>query len=152
MTVTQPQAQMLTTLALACRPHGAPRWDAPGVMAAIKRVAHLRLADVTRAVTRAAEDTLLDTPAPIGIPTSPCWADHTLDDRPTREPWNSGTFCDVTGQPMERCRRNWDDHEHVTAAEAEARRTTRPLDVRRTVDALKTMTALDPRPVPEEEL
>lgn len=135
MTVTADQAKMLTGLALAIRPYGAPRWDGPGITAAIKRVAHMRLADVTHAVARAAEDEKLETPAPIGITTSPCWADKTLDDRPVREPYD-GTFCHVTGQPKDRCRRLWgDEHVHESAAEAEARRVA--LDVPRIVEAIK---------------
>lgn len=135
MTVTPDQAKMLTSLALAIRPYGAPHWDAPGVRAAVKRVAHMRLGDVTRAVSRAAEDTKLDTPAPIGIPSSPCWADKVLDDRPVREPYDRIGFCIRCGQPEERCRRLWaGDHEYESIA-AGARSS--GLDVHRTVAALK---------------
>lgn len=56
MTVTREQAQMLTTLAIACRPNRAPTWDAAGVMKAIEKVAGRSLAEVTLAVIRAASD------------------------------------------------------------------------------------------------
>ena len=107
MTVTPEQAKMLTALVIAIRPHCAPHWDAPGVMAALKRVAHLRLADVTRAAVNAAEDPTLKTPAPIGIPSSPCWADKVLVDRPVREPFDRSTFCGICGEPRDRCERKW---------------------------------------------
>ena len=140
MTVTADQAKMLTTLALAIRPHGAPRWDGPGVMAALKRVAHLKLSDVTRAVTRAAEDAGLQTPAPIGIPTSPCWADKVLDDSPVRNVVPRGLRCTVCDNDHERCRRLWTgDHEF-------ARPSPRDVDLSPVVAELKDHV----RPTPSE--
>lgn len=65
MTVTPDQARILTTLALACRPLGAARWDSAGVMAAIKRVSDRSLAEVTMAVIRAASDKGVDSPGVI---------------------------------------------------------------------------------------
>ena len=50
MPVTKAQAASLAELAAACRPHGAPRWDAAGIVAAIGKVKHLSLADVALAV------------------------------------------------------------------------------------------------------
>ncbi len=62
MTVTRDQAQMLTDLARACRPTGASRWDAAGVMAAIKQVADRQLAAVLIAFVRGASDSECVTP------------------------------------------------------------------------------------------
>lgn len=74
MTVTQSQAQMLTTLATACRPHGARRWNSAGVTAAIKAVADRSLPEVVMAVIRAAADRNVDSPGV--IPTNgPHWAE-----------------------------------------------------------------------------
>jgi len=76
MPLTKEQGQMLTTLALACRPVGAPRWDAAGVMAAIGKVAHLALADVILAVTRAASDRTAETPGVIAATNSTHWRER----------------------------------------------------------------------------
>ena len=65
MTVTRDQAQMLTDLARACRPTGASRWDAPGVMAAIAAVKDRQLATVIMAVIRAAADRDVESPGVI---------------------------------------------------------------------------------------
>lgn len=62
MTVTKDQAQMLTSLAIACRPNGARRWDSAGTMAAIGKVADRDLASVVIAVVRVASDRDVDSP------------------------------------------------------------------------------------------
>jgi len=81
MPVTKDEAHMLATLAVACRPHGAPRWDAPGVVAAVGKVAHLSLADVALATIRAADDSTTKTPGVIGNTRSECWRER----KPNRE-------------------------------------------------------------------
>lgn len=78
--MTKDQATMLATLAVACRPIGAKRWDAPGVIAALAKVNTLHLADVIHATIRAASDATLDTPAAIGNTASPSWRAY-LDSR-----------------------------------------------------------------------
>lgn len=102
MPVTKPQAEMLATLATAARPHGAPRWDAPGVMAALAKVAHLELAEVMMAVGRAARDRDLDTPAAIGNPAAPCWIERPVErwmpDKTTPE-----GRCGICGNRRDRC-------------------------------------------------
>lgn len=97
MPVTKPEAQMLATLALAMRPHGAPRWEAPGVMAALAKVAHMPLADVVCAVARAASDRTLQTPGPIGNPQSPCWRERPAEKVAPRNP-TSGNACWTCGK------------------------------------------------------
>lgn len=79
MPVTKDQAEMLAALAVAARPHGARRWDAPGVVAAIGKVKHLELAEVIMAVGRAARDRDLTTPAAIGNPSAPCWIERPVE-------------------------------------------------------------------------
>lgn len=64
--VTPDQARQLTSQAIACRPTGARRWDAAGVMAAIKVIAHWSLAEVMVEVATAAADMAADTPGVIG--------------------------------------------------------------------------------------
>lgn len=79
MPVTKEQAQRLTALAIAARPHGARQWDAAGVMAAIGKVSHLDLAEVMMAVGRAARDRDLETPAAIGNTAAPCWIERPVE-------------------------------------------------------------------------
>lgn len=85
---------MLATLAVAMRPTGAPRWEAPGVMAQLAKVAHMQLADVVCAVARAAADRTLQTPGPIANTQSPCWRERPAEKtaprnlRPSESCWN----------------------------------------------------------------
>lgn len=113
MPVTKDQAQMLTSIALACRPTGAPHWDAPGVIAAIGKVAHLHLPDVVRAVTRAAEDATAKTPGVIAATDSIHWAERAPQQIAPRNP-TPATACRTCGQSPEQCARRWSgDHEYA---------------------------------------
>lgn len=113
MTVTKDQAEMLATLAAAARPHKASRWDAPGVMAAIAKVRHLELAEVGMAVFRAARDRTVETPAPIGILSSPCWLERPVE-RPQPPRSKPGSLCQTCGHPRERCEAvRWDGDDHT---------------------------------------
>lgn len=73
MPVTEDQGKQLALMACAGRPVGAPRWDPVGVYAAIRKVQHLPLTEVMRAVANAADDRELVTPGAIGNPTTSCW-------------------------------------------------------------------------------
>lgn len=153
MTVDKHQAQMLATIAVACRPHGAPHWDEAGVMAAIVKIKHLSLADVTLAVIRAADDRSVRTPGVIGNVSSPCWKERGTD-RPQRieEPENHER-CSTCSLHRDRCRSlHADDHDFRPWTE-------RPqIDTKATVAALKGFiepTAVPPEPkppLPEETL
>lgn len=147
MPVTKDQAEMIATLAVAARPHGARRWDAPGVMAAMSRVRHLDLAEVMMAVARAARDSELNTPAPIGNPAALCWIERPVErfepDKTTAE-----DRCGICGRSRGRCesapRHADDDHSFesdfktkrdgevvsqiVTAVKAEVAPTAEPTD------------------------
>jgi hypothetical protein len=94
MPVTKEQADLLAILAAACRPHGARRWEAPGIVAAIGKVKHLALADVAFATLRAAVDRNLETPGAIGNTKAPCWAERIAEPPTRRHP-----------SPAEACRR-----------------------------------------------
>lgn len=96
MPVTKDQAHMLAALAVACRPYGAPTWDAPGVVAAIGKVAHLSLADVTLAVTRAAADATAKTPAVISATSSQHWAEKVTPPSAPSNP-RPGEACGTCG-------------------------------------------------------
>jgi hypothetical protein len=103
MTVTKPQAEALTTLAIACRPTGASRWDPAGVMAAIGKVRHLSLADVALAVIRAADDRALETPAPIGNPKAHCWRERGTDRPRELDPYDLNLACGICDLRQDQC-------------------------------------------------
>lgn len=88
MPISREQAHLVAGLACDARPHGAPRWDPPGVVAAIGRVNHLALPDVVCAAMRAAADRSMRTPAPIGDPTSSAWRERIAEPVPTKK-----TYC-----------------------------------------------------------
>ena len=119
MPVTPDQARLLAALAVACRPHGAPRWDEAGVMAAIKRVADRSLADVCLAVIRAADDRTATTPGVLTATGSLHWRERNHD-RPTEhQPFEPGGTCDTCGQREDVCRARWaDDHPYVSVLAA----------------------------------
>lgn len=118
MTVPEHYLERLAALAQDCRPHGARRWDGPGIVAALRKVQHMPLADVTLAVVRAADDAKLHTPAAIGVLTSPCWRERNPDRPQPRRPYDRTAACSVCSLPEADCRARWSgDHEYVTAAE-----------------------------------
>ena len=112
MTVTKDQAQMLATLAVACRPHRAATWDAAGVVAAIGKVKDRALVEVALAVLRAAADR--DAKTPGVIPT----AGSHWQEQLKPEPWRPDQTpreerCGICAKPRERCqgqRVAGDDH------------------------------------------
>lgn len=99
MPVTKDQAQMLAALAVACRPKGAPHWDAPGVVAVIGRVNNLLLADVAHAVIRAAEDPTAQTPGVIAATSSVHWRERSPH-RTVPTPPKPGEACRTCGKAM----------------------------------------------------
>lgn len=84
MPVTRHQAELIAELAADMRPHGAGRWDHPGIVAAIYRVQTLALADVAMAAFRAAADRTLNTPAAIGDTKSSAWRERLTEPVPTK--------------------------------------------------------------------
>ena len=138
MPVTKEQADMIAALATACRPHGAPRWDAPGVVAAIGKVKHMSLADVVLAVIRAADDREVRTPGVIGNTRSTCWQER-ANERPRGvEVIPAGQRCGICAKRRDECERaprfNGDDH----AFEPDFKRPTET-DVASTVGALREL-------------
>lgn len=154
MPVAPDQAHMLAELAVACRPHGARRWDRVGIVRAIEKVAHLALDDVALAVFRAAGDRDLDTPGAIGNTRAPCWRERNLD-RPTPlAPRPAAAHCASCGKPTrEECatgRLPGDDHEFLPVGAT--RGTGRPPDAARqiAVDLKARIRPLGDRPTTEE--
>ncbi len=135
MPVTKDQADMLAHLACAARPHGARRWDEPGVVAALLNVRHLDLAEVMGTVARAAADGELQTPGAIGNPAAPCWRNHDTADAPvTRDKYDPATTCTSCGLERQTCeaRRSPDD-DHVFAPVGAARGHRRPAEAARLI-------------------
>ena len=79
MPLTDDDIRLLAWQARRARPHGAPRWDEPGIAAALTKVRHLDLAEVMMATARAARDRDLDTPAAIGNTAAPCWIERPIE-------------------------------------------------------------------------
>jgi len=126
MPVTKDQAHMLAAIAVACRPVGAPRWDEPGVVAAIAKLAHLHLADVTHAAIRAAEDSTAKTPGVITATTSIHWRDRNPDRPKERPSYTPDNTCGTCGRTEVACRANQQgghDFEPITELKRKALRT-----------------------------
>lgn len=112
MPVTDQEARALAYLAARMRPYGARRWDEPGIIAAIAKVKHLELAEVTLAVARAADDRDLETPAPIGNMRSSCWRERNTNRPAEHKPFVREHTCGVCGFSKSECEARWaEDHE-----------------------------------------
>jgi hypothetical protein len=123
MTVTKPQAQMLATLAAACRPIGARRWDTAGIMAALERLHDRDLGEVIMATIRAARDRDVDTPGI--LPTAgPHWREQLKPLPFTPQVLDSSQRCSICSMTEAACRIRHDvtDHEFESAAMAAKRR------------------------------
>lgn len=148
MTVTRDQAQILATLAVACRPHRAPTWDADGVMAAIAEVKHLSLPEVVLAVIRAAADRDAQTPGVIPKLTGSHWSEQLKPPLWQPAPWDPADICTTCSQRRSVCearpRVADDDHEFVSRA-THAAESARPFEaVERIVADLRQRTADEP--------
>lgn len=134
MTVTRDQAQMLTDLARACRPTGASRWDAPGVMAAIAAVKDRQLATVIMAVIRAASDRDVESPGVIPSNGSH-WAESAAVASYIPNVIPPAERCGICNKGREKCaRERVADDDHVFEALSSRPHAT---DVPRVVAALK---------------
>jgi hypothetical protein len=102
VSVTREQAEMLTELVIACRPHGAARWDRPGVFAAIGKVKGRSLASVIVAAIQAAEDRNAETPGVIAS-AGPHWRAPVPGDRPAFMPPKADEMCPLHGGYRDNC-------------------------------------------------
>lgn len=102
MPLTKPQAEALTMLAIAARPSGARRWDGPGVIAALAKVAHLDLANVVMATMRAAADRNIETPGVIANTSSSCWRER-VGERTGAQPPKREEACLTCGRYLDAC-------------------------------------------------
>jgi hypothetical protein len=129
MTVTKDQAQMLTTLAIACRPHRAPTWDPAGVMAAISAVRDRSLAEVILAVIRAASDRDAQTPGV--IPSNGTHWQEQLKPPPFQpSTWDPAAVCTTCSRQEAQCRsvRHGDDKHPFVSRAVNAQQTERPAE------------------------
>lgn len=136
MSVTREQAQILTALAIACRPYGAPTWDHAGVMDMIGRVKDRALPEVALAVIRAAADREAKTPGV--IPTAGThWQEQLKPPKFIPDSEDHHLRCSVCGQRQFACetrpRYADDDHEYSPAHAKPA------TDVARTVAELRAI-------------
>lgn len=124
MPVTDQQARAIVYLTKQARDqlHGARNWDEPGIAAAIAKVTHLHLVDVTNAAMRAADDRDLATPGAIGNPAAPCWRERNVDRVVHAAPIPPAELCDVCGKPLHPTI----DHPFESIAAANHRRATEP--------------------------
>jgi len=132
MPVTKQQAQMLAALAVACRPHRAPTWDEPGVMANIGKVADRSLSEVVLAVIRAAADHECISPGVIPSAGSH-WNEQLKPAKFKPQVLKPEERCKTCGKSQHDCVRNpWADHDF----EADIHRP-RELDITPVVTELK---------------
>ncbi|WP_231496213.1 hypothetical protein [Nocardioides sp. URHA0032] len=147
--MTKDQAEMLTALAIAARPHGARRWDAPGVMSALGKVAHLDLAEVIKAIGRAAGERDLETPAAIGNTAALCWTERRVE-RFEPEKTTPETRCGICGKSRALCatapRFGGDDHSFEPDFKI---RTGGAVDELRDIKAKAATTELEPAAEPQ---
>ena len=136
--ISKDQAQILATLACEARPRGAKRWDPAGVVAAIAKVRHLPLGEVTAATMKAAADRTFETPGAISNTTTSCWRpDPTPVNPPTDAPDPSRT-CTVCHRSRYECERRAATNGHTFLAEADHVRSD-PETVRARVAEIKKM-------------
>lgn len=124
MSINKDQARMLTALAVACRPVGAPRWDDEGVFRAIGRIQTWSLPIVIEHVIRHAADAKAKTPGVIGSSHTPAELGM-----PTSTPPRKAEQCLRCGGQLPdcACRREhlaatYDDDQETTRMDAAAAR------------------------------
>ena len=104
MPIDKPTAEALAVVAIASRPAGATRWDAAGILAALRKVHHFEAGEVVAIVVDAARDPSLDTPAAIGNLAAPCWRPaSTNPSSSTPRPPRADQACFHCGQWLARC-------------------------------------------------
>ena len=148
MTVTREQAQMLTSLAIACRPYRAPTWDEAGVMAVIGKLQDWALSEVALRVIVAASDREAKTPGVIASPAMQIPAPKPPPFKPST--WDPAAICTTCSRPEAQCRavRHADDDHPFISRAVNAQQTDRPPEaVVRIVDDLRD--ALHPTPAEE---
>lgn len=81
---------------------GAPKFDEPGIMAALTKVRHLDVGNVTMAAMRCAADRSIKTPAMIGDPSSTVWRERVGPESARRHP-TPAAACRTCGHDVTTC-------------------------------------------------
>ena len=128
MTVTRDQAQMLTALAIACRPHRAPTWDEAGIMAELAKMRDWSLAEVGLRIFVCAPDREAKTPGVLSA--AGTRIPELKAGRFQPDTWEPDTICTTCSKPEPKCRSTRfadDDHPFVSRAR-NAQATARPTE------------------------
>ncbi len=104
--LTAEEISVLAGIIAKLRPHGAPRWQAPGIRAAFVKTAHLDAANVLMAAIRLSQDRSAETPGQIATTSAECWREKPSDWKPPAAPFDPHSTCDVCGKDEATCRRN----------------------------------------------
>jgi hypothetical protein len=128
MTVTKDQAQMLTTLAIACRPHRAPTWDPAGVMAELAKMRDWALHEVMLRVAVCAADREARTPAVMSAPGTRIPETKPPPFQPST--WDPAAVCTTCSRQEAQCRsvRHADDTHPFVSRATNAQQTERPAE------------------------
>lgn len=86
MMINEQEMRAIAFVAARCRPTGAKPWDEAGIVANLRRVASLNLAEVTIAAIRAAANRQADSPGVIPVTTGEHWREKVAERGPYRPP------------------------------------------------------------------
>lgn len=79
MSIDEQQMRAIAFIAARCRPSGAKAWDEPGIVANLRKLAHVNLAEVTMATIRAASNRQAENPGVIPVMTGEHWREKVSD-------------------------------------------------------------------------
>lgn len=149
MPVTKDQAQMIASLAVACRPNRAPTWDHAGVVANVWKIRDRSLSEVVLAVIRAAADH--ETTSPGVIPANGShWQEQLKPEKWQPETLDPAERCGVCGKARQRCESapRFADDDHVFAPDFR-----KPIEtnVPLTVQAIREQLTTQPTPATTDE-
>lgn len=102
MSIDDQQIRAIAFLAARCRPTGATPWDEPGIVANLRKVTHLNLAEVVIATVRAAANREAASPGVIAVTNGEHWREKVAE-RPRPHPPRRDEQCTVCGYHLDRC-------------------------------------------------
>jgi hypothetical protein len=102
MTINEQELRAIAFVAARCRPHGAHPWDEPGIVANLRKVAHLNLAEVAIATIRAAANRQAENPGVIAVTTGEHWREKVTESQRPVAPRREDQCADC-GRPLEQC-------------------------------------------------
>jgi hypothetical protein len=105
MNINEQELRAIAFLAARCRPHGAHPWDEPGIVANLRKVAHLNLAEVAIATIRAAATRQAENPGVIAVTTGEHWREKVTESQRPVAPRREDQCADC-GRPLAECSNN----------------------------------------------